>query len=187
MRVRIALSMAVVALAACANSDSGPEPPPLLDASALSDLEPTPLLDPFALVPVEADADPLVHHRPPDVDCPEATWGPEGGGFEIQTGACNYAAFDQPLSTPIEAGDTLNILVWHDTLDLAEPATAHVAVWVGQAVLWEAEVDIPAPSRSFEVTVPIEDTPAPNARLGVHLHNHGFNSWRFVAVDLHRL
>ena len=176
------MSMIVLAVAACANSES--EPDPMLDASVLSDLEPIPLLDPFALTPVDADADPLVQHRPAEVDCPSATWGPEGGGFEIQTGACNYGAFDQPLSTPIEAGDALNIIVWHDTLDFAEPATAHVAVWMGRTVLWEAEVAIPAPSNSFEVTVPIEETPAPDARLGLHLHNHGFNSWRFVAVDL---
>ena len=158
----------------------------LAGCAADSDVEPTPLLDPFALLPVDADADPLMDHRPSEVDCPPATWGPEGGGFEIQTGACNYGAFDQPLSTPIMAGDALNIVIWHDTLDLAEPAVAHVAVWIDGIVLWETEVAIPAPSGSFEVTVPIEETPAPNARLGLHLHNHGFNSWRFVEVDLHR-
>ena len=155
-------------------------------ASPASDFEPIPLLDPFALTPVDADADPLIQHRPSEVDCPSATWGPEGGGFEIQTGACNYGAFDQTLSTPITAGDALNIVAWHDTLDFPEPATAHVALWIGRTVLWEAELAIPAPSGSFEVSVPIEDAPAPHARMGLHLHNHGFNSWRFVAVDLLR-
>ena len=186
MRVRIALSMIVLTLAACADTDSAPEPLPLPDASALSGGELIPLLDPFALAPVDALSDPLAHHRPPEIDCPEATWGPEGGAFEVQTGACNYGAFDQPLSTPIKAGDALNIIVWHDTLDSAEPAIAHVALWIGMTVLWESEVPIPAPSNSFEVSVPIEDTPAPDARLGLHLHNHGFNSWRLVAVDLER-
>ena len=145
-----------------------------------------PLLDPFALTPVHIDVDPLAHHRPTEVDCPSATWGPEGGGFEIQTGACNYAAFDQPVSTPIKAGDTLTILAWHDTLDFVEPATAHVAVWVGRTVVWEAEVAIPASSGLFDVSVPIEDEPGPDARLGLHPHNHGFNSWRFIAVDRQR-
>ena len=171
VEVRIALSMIVFVVAGCGAPDSV--------------LEPIPLLDPSALTPVDMDGDPLAHHRPSKVDCPSATWGPEGGSFEIQTGACNYGAFEQPLLAPIEPGDLLNIVVWHDTLDLAEPATAHVAVWLGETVLWETEVAIPAPSASFEVTVPIEDGPAPSARLGLHLHNHGFNSWRFVAVDLH--
>ena len=141
------------------------------------------LLNPYALTPVDAEADPLVQHRPFEIDCPPATWGPEGGGFEIQTGACNYAAFDQPLSTEVKAGGALNIVVWHDTLDYPEPAIAHVAVWIGKTVLWEATVGIPAPSDSFEVQVPIEVTPENNDRLGLHLHNHGFNSWRFLAVD----
>ena len=178
--------MIVVALAACGNPDSETEPILLPDSSILSDHEPIPLLDPFSLTPVDADTDPLAQHRPADVDCPSATWGPEGGGFEIQTGACNYGAFDQPLSMQIEAGDALHIIVWHDTLDFPEPATAHIAVWIGRTVLWEAEVAIPASSGTFEVSVPIQDAPLPEDRLGLHLHNHGYNSWRLVAVDLHR-
>ena len=125
-------------------------------------------------------------HRPSEVDCPSATCGPEGGSFEIQTGACNYGSFEQPLYTPISVGDALKIIVGHDTLDFPEPAIAHVAVWIGRTVVWDAEVAIPAHSNSLEVSVPIEDVPAPDDRLGLHLHNHGFNSWRFVAVDLHR-
>ena len=170
--MRFILSMIACALAGCGYPDSY--------------FEPVPLLDPFALERVERHADPLADHRPPLVDCPAAAWGAEGGSFEIQTGVCNYGAFDQPLSLPIKAGDELKIIVWHDTLDFEEPALAHVAVWIGQDVVWEAEVGIPRPSSSFEVTVPIEETPAPNARLGLHLHNHGYNSWRFVAIDLHR-
>ena len=92
----------------------------------------------------------------------------------------------QEVNAAESLADALNIIVWHDTIDLPEPATAHVAVWLGRTVVWEAEFAIPAPSRSFEVTVPIKDAPATEARLGVHLHNHGFNSWRFVAVDVHR-
>ena len=169
--MRKLLSMVFFAFAGC----GAPDP----------DMQPVPLLDPYALTPVDIDVDPLAHHRPSEVDCPSATWGPEGGGFEIQTGACNYGAFDQPLPVAIEAGDMLNVIVWHDTLDVAEPATAHVAIWLGSTVVWETEVAMPAPSNSFEVSVPVEETQKANARLGLHLHNHGYNSWRFLAVDLH--
>lgn len=148
-----------------------------------TDVESVPLLDPAALKPVEADADPLHNHRPAEVDCPVAAWGPEGGGFEIQTGVCNYAAFDQALPIAINEGDALQIILWHDFLDAAEPATAHVAVWLDTTVVWETEVSIPGFSKSFDVIVPIDWTPSPDARLGVHLHNHGFNSWRVVSVD----
>ena len=179
--MQIILALIALAMVACL----GPDPKSDSESVSESESGPIPLLDPFALMPVEAGADPLAHERPSEVKCPSAAWGPEGGGFEIQTGVCNYAAFDQPLSVQIEAGDAFNIVIWHDTLDYPEPATAHVAVWIGGEVLWEAEVAIPASSDSFEVNVPIDHTPAPDDRLGLHLHNHGFNSWRFVAVDLH--
>lgn len=155
----------------------------LLTGCVVDDAPPEPiaLLDPAALRPVAAADDPLAHHRPADVDCPAATWGPEGGGFEVQTGACTYAAFDQPLPDGIRAGDALAITIWHDRLD----GTGHVAVWLDGTILWEAEIEIPGPSRALEAIVPIPESPPPSARLGLHLHNHGFNSWRFVAITLH--
>ena len=168
---RVVVWVALVAVGCGADEDQALAP------------EPVTVLDPSALVPVDADRDPLADHRPANVDCSPATWGPEGGGFEVQTGACNYASFDQPLSSPIEAGDALAITIWHDFLDAAEPATAHVAVWVDSTVLWETEVDIPAASASIDAVVPIETTLPAGARLGLHLHNHGFNSWRFISVE----
>lgn len=147
--------------------------------------EPVPLLDPHALAMVDADRDPLRAHRPADVDCPPPAWGPEAGGFEIQTGVCDYASFDQPLPMTLEAGDQLAILIWHDALDAAEPAEAHLALTLGDAVVWEAEIAIPAASHSFEEVVQIAEEPPADARLGLHLHNHGYNSYRFVAVEAH--
>ncbi len=143
-----------------------------------------PILDPAALEPVEAAMDPLAEHRPGDVDCPPGAWGPESGGFEVQTGVCNYAAFDQPLPMDLEAGDEVLITFWHDSLDAPEPATAHVAVWIGDTVLWQDEVDIPSPSGQLEAAITLDEAPPEQARLGFHLHNHGFNSWRWVSLDV---
>lgn len=153
-------------------------------ADAPAPSEPMELLDVFGLTPVEAADDPFVDHRPDDVDCPVATWGPEAGGFEIETGACAYAAFDQPLPSGVTVGDTVAITVWHDLLDAPEPATAHLAVWIGAKTLWETRIGIPTPSALVEAAAPILETPPPGARLGVHLHNHGFNSWRIISIEL---
>lgn len=144
------------------------------------------VLDPWALAPVDPEHDPLADHRPAQIDCPPGAWGPEGGGFEIQTGVCSYAAFDQALPIPVEPGDLVSILVWHDVLDAAEPGTGHVAVWLGDEVLWETTVAIPADSGVLEAVIPIERSPAPDARLGLHLHNHGFNSWRVLDIEVQR-
>ncbi|MFN3199492.1 MAG: hypothetical protein ACE366_13895 [Bradymonadia bacterium] len=160
--------------------DSTPMADPMMEEPAQP---PVSVLDPFALTPVTADLDPLAHHRPLDVDCPSATWGPEGGGFEVQTGACAYGAFDQPLPMDLEAGDTLVITVWHDFLDAPEPAEGHIAVWIDDTVIWEEVVQIPAPSRTLGAEVALDFTPTPDARLGLHLHNHGFNSWRLVSIN----
>ena len=141
------------------------------------------LLEPDALVPVGAGDDPLASHRPDEVDCPAAAWGEEGGGFEVQTGVCVYAAFDQPLGMiPVE-GDVVEISIWHDVLDAGEPGTGHVAVLLGDHVLWEESVDIPAPLAALDAAVTLDFRPAPDARLGLHLHNHGYNSWRFVQIQ----
>ncbi|MDX2088660.1 MAG: hypothetical protein SFX73_12465 [Kofleriaceae bacterium] len=149
------------------------------------DAEPVALLDPFGLTPVDVDSDPLVDHRPDTIRCPVPTWGPEDGAFEVQTGYCNYAAFAQPVPMDLHAGDELDIVVWHDILDAAEPATGHVAVTLDDVVVWEAEVAIPSPSSSLEARIAIEAPLTPDARLGLHLHNHGYNTWRFVAIDVH--
>lgn len=172
IRLYFALAMGL-ALTACGEPAPDEVPPS----------EPIPLLDGFAMAPVAADEDPFATHRPAFVSCPAATWGPEGGGFEVQTGGCNYAAFDQPLPLRLDAGDALVITLWYDFLDAAEPATAHVAVWVGETPIWESQVDIPARSAVIEAVALLKTTPPPDARLGLHLHNHGFNSWRFVSID----
>lgn len=173
MRVRASLTLALVACSSeqVAVGDSA-EPPTVA------------LLDPWALVPVDEADDPLADHRPPDVDCPAAAWGEEGGGFEVQTGVCAYAAFEQPLLALPAEGDIIDISIWHDTLDAAEPSTGHVAVLLDDRVVWEETVHIPAASAALDAAVPVNFTPSPDARLGIHLHNHGYNSWRFVRIQL---
>lgn len=146
--------------------------------------EPSPLLDPEAMRPVSADADPMVQHRPIAVSCSEGAWGPEAGGFEVQTGVCDYAAFAQPLGVELEPGDRVDIRIWHDTLDAAEAGTGHVAVLLGEHILWEQIVDIPTASAELGAIVEVSNSVPTDTPLGLHLHNHGYNSWRFFAVDL---
>lgn len=164
--------------AGCAPTGAG-------DSAAPS--EPVPLLDPIELDPVDADDDPLAHHRPdpddPLAGCPRAAWGEESGSFEVQTGVCAYGAFAQPLPVALGRGDVVEIVVWHDTLDAAEPATGHVAVWLGDDVVWEDTVSIPAASATLTGEVTLSAAVPAGAPLGLHLHNHGYISWRLVSVE----
>ncbi|MEZ4241324.1 MAG: hypothetical protein R3F59_35240 [Myxococcota bacterium] len=126
--------------------------------------------------------DPLPDAPPADRDCPAATWGPEAGALEVQTGACAWFAAAQPAKVALHVGDTVEATVWHGDLDAAAPGEGHVALWVGDAVLWETWVPIPHDAAVYPVSVTVDrDWPA-GTPVGVHLHNHGFNSWSVDAV-----
>jgi hypothetical protein len=118
------------ALAACA-----PEGGVALDARAVV------LVDAAGWAPVGED--PLPDGRPAGAGCPVSTWGEEGGALEVQTGACAWLAVAQPAAVALSPGDRVEATIWHADLDAAEPGEGHVALWVGDEVLWEARVAIP--------------------------------------------
>lgn len=139
--------------------------------------------DPAAWAWMPAEVDPFIDHRPDDPTCPVATYGPESGGFEVQTGACHYGAFEQPLIVEVRRGDRVFGTVWHEDLDTAVAGDAHVAILLGDVVVWETTIAIPAPAdvHPFDVMLPRGVEGA--ERLGFHIHNHGFNSWRLASVE----
>jgi hypothetical protein len=128
-----------------------------------------------------ADADPLPEHRPDVVAC--KGFGEEFGALEISTTTCNYASLEQTLTESIAIGDPLHIELWWSVLFAPEPATAHLALLVDTALLWELEVEIPGPAdaRTIDFDSPIA-APA-GATLTFHLHNHGQNSWTLGALE----
>ena len=127
---------------------------------------------------VSVHDDPWSEHRPSIIEC-EGGWGPETGGIEIDTGACNYLTLQQPLPVALEEGDPVRLRMWWQPLASIEPAEGHVAVLVDGELLWEEHVPIPGPAdvRSLEFPSPLS-APA-GATLTLHLHNHGTNTWHF--------
>jgi hypothetical protein len=138
--------------------------------------------DPLRWTMLTPEQDPFVDHRPEDSWCPPNTWGEEDGGLEVQTGACRWFSASQPLPAALPKGAELEILVWHDLLDAAEPGTGHTGLVVDGEVLWEAEVDIPRPAGILPATVRLPRRVDAGAELTFHVHNHGFNSWTLVEV-----
>jgi hypothetical protein len=128
-----------------------------------------------------AHTDPLSEHRPDVVAC--VGWGEEFGALELSTATCNYASLEQPLAESIEPGDPLHIELWWSGLLAPEPAVAHLALLVDDALLWETEIEIPGPAdaRTIDFDSPIA-APA-GATLTFHLHNHGQNSWTLGSVE----
>lgn len=171
---------AALATFACAELDDsgaaleGPDAP--LDRGPLVEIE--------AFEPLPASRDPLAAHRPALVDCPAAAWGLEAGGLEVQTGVCNYVAFGQATAVDVEVGDELVVDLWHDTLDAVAPALGHFAVLLDGQLLAEYEVEIPSAPAVHRLSW-TADAPVPaGAELVLHLHNHGYNSWTIVRVEL---
>lgn len=146
--------------------------------------EPVPLAVASAFALASAEDDPLADERPTTVDCPTATWGFEAGGLEIQTGVCNYFFATQPSRAAIEEGDAIDVVVFNQGLDAPAPAEGHVAILVGDAVIWEAYVEIPSDASVLEARVVAEQAWPAGTPVGVHLHNHGYNAWTVLDVTL---
>ena len=130
-----------------------------------------------------ADHDPVPEHRPREVICPSSAFSDEFGVLEASTGSCNYFALEQPLAEDLARGDRLRVQVWWSGLLAPEPGEGHLALFVDGEALWEVYVPIPSPAqaRSFEFRSPV--AAEAGARVSLHLHNHGQNSWTLAAVE----
>ncbi|MFV8755656.1 hypothetical protein ACNOYE_34325 [Nannocystaceae bacterium ST9] len=132
---------------------------------------------------LDASEDPLADHRPDLVDCPVGAWATEFGQLEVQTGVCNYLALATPTLLALAPGDRVIVDLWHDTLDAPTPASGHVAVLLGGALVGEAEVVIPSAAAVFRFELEIDEPVPAGTPVVLHLHNHGFNAWTFVNLD----
>ncbi len=130
--------------------------------------------------------DSLAAHRPGTVECPDNSWYNEDGALEVETGFCNYLSVAQPSLAPISAGDTLHLVLWHGNLAFNRPASAHAAITVDGNVVWQANVDIPSDAEIFDLRIPVDfDAPAGSV-VEYHLHNHGYNTWTLLKLDVER-
>lgn len=159
------------------------------DTTAAPPRSPAPLLDNTAWQITEADDDPLPVHRPARVDCGPVGAYVEGNGLEIDTGRCNYLARTQPSLVEVRAGDTIAVSAHHATLASVEAGQAHFALLLGPTVVWQDFVPIPAYPGIVDATPYQEqvvvDLDAPvGTPVGLHLHNHGYNTWTLLEVEV---
>lgn len=130
--------------------------------------------------------DELADHRPAQVQCPANSWYDEDGALEVETGYCNYLSLVQPSLAGVSKGDTLHLVLWHADLVFEEPAVAHVAVTVAGQLVWEADIGIPAKANIYDLHIPVEfDAPA-GSSIEYHLHNHGYNTWTLLELEVER-
>lgn len=165
----------------------GCEPPP----DAVAPLGPAELVVATGWSRLPVEADPFADHRPADDACPSEHWGPEPFSermtLEVSTGAerCRWLSAGQPTLSPVRAGDPIQIRVWHFSLNPplgSGPTTAHVAVALGDAIVWSHRVRIPTNGALLLETVeaPV-DAPA-GTPMVFHVHNHGDNTWNLLEI-----
>jgi hypothetical protein len=145
---------------------------------------PVPLVTPEAWEPTAAADDPFADHRPQYVQC-ELGWDVETGLFEVDTALCLYGAFTQATLAPIHAGDQLELVLLHDALYFEDgEATAHVAVVLGSEIAWETQLPIPSEAGQLRSSWTATEDLQIGSPVHFHLHNHGINNYRLVALTV---
>lgn len=188
--------LALGALVACGDSDPAPSANAATAADAgddaadsgTSDTEtrdartaPELLVDHTAWTFVEAADDPWRDERPDPLECPNAAYRPEDDALEILTGFCDYLTITQPTLRDAYQGETLTAIVRHlDLVDEDDPeasAEAHVAIQVGDTVLWDDRIPIPNVSGFYTPNIVLAEDVPQGTPILFHLHNHGTNTW----------
>jgi mono/diheme cytochrome c family protein len=145
-----------------------------------------PLIDVDAWTFQSAAQDSLSAHRPASVECPDNSWYNEDGALEVETGFCNYLSLSQPSLTGIEAGDDLHLVLWHGNLAFSSQATAHVSITVDGESVWSENVEIPSEAEIFDLRIPVNFDAPQGSKVEYHLHNHGYNTWTLLQLDVER-
>lgn len=104
--------------------------------------------------------------------------------FEIKTDLCNYATVGQPSLAPVEVGDEIKIRAWHWELEAEEPTEAHIAIAIGEHVIWEELVPVPRAASLLTAEI-VADFEAPTGtEVQFHVHNHGVNSYDLISLEV---
>ncbi len=132
---------------------------------------------------IDAGADPYPSHRTPTYTCDQRGVVPEDGVLEINTNDCGYALLGQPILSDIQAGDRVELLMYHSALASTEAtAEAHFSLWLGPHEFWGRTVAIPAAAEVYPVPLEVDFDLAAGSPAIIHLHNHGGNSWRVASL-----
>ncbi len=133
---------------------------------------------------LDADEDPFPSHRADAKRlCDAGGFGEDLGVLDIDTETCAYVSAAQPSLAEVLPGDDLLLLAWHQALASTDPnAQGHMAVMIGDTLVWEVLIDIPASADVYELELPVEEEIPAGTPVVVHVHNHGGNTWRLGSL-----
>ena len=167
------------------NSLAAPDARDSLDAvpGDTGGVESTSLIDHTAWGPVTVDPFP---DAPEPLDCTAKAFIVEQGTMEVDTTNCSYVALQQPSLVAVGAGESIHLVFWYLDLFATEAGDAHMGIAVGDTVVWEHTTSIPAQARVFDTVLTAPADLAAGAPVVLHIHNHGYNSYRLLALTRQR-
>ena len=129
--------------------------------------------------------------RPDEVECPTSSRVielEEGVPYlEVDTTFCNYMTLVQETLVEVLSGDRVVFRWGHRELDAPSPAQAHVALLIGNSLIEDRTVDIPALEMDTVVEFEMSEDVPKGRPLWLHLHNHGDNQWLFYTPEVQPL
>jgi hypothetical protein len=150
-----------------------------------SDKEPLVSADAWTFVPPSDDA---IWPAPADAvlctpdDIQVASFGADEA-VEIDTRfGCGFATVSQPITSPLAAGDRVQVRIFYFSQATFPAERAEVAVAVDGEVIVAETIDIPTSSGLVAPIVVINHDVDVGALAHFHVGNHGDNSWNLIEL-----
>jgi len=191
--LRATAPIAIVALAsllaaAACGDEPGPEPEPEPRCAESVDGGNIQLVDHTLWTETTPEDDPFVAFRPAELHCPPYARRPEDFAgrltYTVESFACSYTTVQQPLLDDACAGRPFYVWLWHFSLTAPADSTAHLAVQIGDTLLWEASLPIPSASGLFTDTLALPERFPAGTPIYFHLRNHGANTYNLIELSL---
>lgn len=134
----------------------------------------------------EPQEDPFRVHRPADIRCDATGRQAEDFAgtysFGIDTALCAYTTVIQESATDLCPGDDVLVWLWRFALTGPEGANAHIAAMVGDELLFEDVIPIPATSGLKVETYTAKRFHPAGTPITFHIRNHGDNTYQLLEI-----
>lgn len=129
--------------------------------------------------------DPFADDVSAEADCADDAWGRFTDYLDVDTSTdCDYLAVEQPSLVKVRAGRQVRVQTWHGPLTADAPAEGHLLLTLGDHVLLDYAVAIPADDTVQLLDVKLPETVPAGTPVRLHVHNHGDNSWAVRLVEV---
>lgn len=101
---------------------------------------------------------------------------------ELDTTVCDYVVITQATGAKLGKNHVVEVDVGHGPLVADAPAEAHLAVAIGEHVVFDERIAIPSDANTLSSSVALGEAVPEGTPVVVHLHNHGDNTWAIYDV-----